>query len=256
MVQWGAPNTGYYANVPGGQIQCQPRLVVNQGAVTSDLDPFESMMRVGDARMTCKSRVIGVPRPGYMASFRASFARNFAAGDVRVGFIQTLAAGTRVAIYGTGVNRMKLWRNPAPIGRGLLDCGTRDKPWFQGNSQRLPPATPAGGSPPALVDCGDNPRWSVPDTLKSPRSDVLLPLVSVELQNSFVLFAVAKVNTTFYPICRACWETDISWQSPSTLVARVTNSQRWGPPTPQDLLITDAGARTANETLLDEIAHV
>lgn len=248
MVQWGAPNTGYYANVPGGQIQCQPRLTVNPGTVTSELDAFEGMMRVGSEMVRCRSRAIGVPRPGYMATFRASFARNFGGSQVDVGFIQTLLSGTRVAIYGTGPARKKLWRNPTPIGQGLLDCGTNNPPWFQGKCERLLPPTPGSASRPAMVDCGDNPRWSVPETISG------LPLVSVELKNNFVLFAVAKLNGNYYPICRARWETDITWQSPNMLNAQVTNSQGWGPPTPEDPLITVVGSRTANQVLVDEIA--
>lgn len=252
---WGAHNSGYYANVPGGQVQCQPRITVNPGGVTDALDARPSMMVVGSSRITARCRVIGVPN-GDMASFRGSFARNFGGAEVVVGFIQILTASTRVAYYGALPQRMKLWRNPAPIGAGILDCGVTQPPWFQGTTARLMPATPGGTSPPAMVSCGDNPRWTVPEAVPSPHArGVDLSLESVQLRNSFLLFAVAKVAQAWFPICRTRWETNITWQAGQGLLAQVTNSVPWGPVTPQDaaLLITNPGAPTANGTLTNQL---
>jgi len=254
---WGAANTGYYVDVPGGQVQCQPRIVVYPGSITADLDPGESMMVVGSEYIKARCRVIGVPRPGYMASFRASFARNFGGAEVVVGFIQTLTSSTRVAFYGEQPSRMKMWRNPAPIGTGLLDCGTTDRPWFQGSTAHLLPAVPGRTSPPAMVDCGDNPRWSIPNTVRSrDMQSAELSLSTVELRNSFLLFAVACVGQQYFPICRTRWETNIAWHSVDGLHALVTNSVRWGAVSAQDraLLITDKHSRTANDTLTDALA--
>jgi|GEM_PF-3339967 len=255
---WGAAYTGFYVDVPGGQVQCQPRIIVNPGSITADLDPGESRMVVGSELKTVRCRVIGVPRPGYMASFRASFARNFGGAEVVVGFIQTLTSSTRIAFYGEPSSQMKMWRDPRPIGTGLLDCGATDRPWFQGSTARLLPAVPGRVSPPAMVDCGDNPRWSIPNSVRSrDMQSTELSLSTVELRNSFLLFAVACVGQKYFPICRTRWETNITWSSVDGLHALVTNSVPWGAVSAQDkaLLITDPNSRTANDTLTDALVH-
>ncbi|HWL56613.1 MAG TPA: hypothetical protein VNQ78_08045, partial [Paracoccus sp. (in: a-proteobacteria)] len=83
-----------------------------------------------------------------------------------------------------------------------------------------------------------------------------LSLSTVELRNSFLLFAVACVGQQYFPICRTRWETNIAWHSVDGLHALVTNSVRWGAVSAQDraLLITDKHSRTANDTLTDALA--
>ncbi len=245
---WGAPNTGYYAEVDMGQVNCQPRLVLRQEAVKAEQDKFEVNFRLKDKVLKCKTMIIGVPRPDQMAEFSASFAINkVEKAPVQVGFIQNLrSAGTRVAIYGKQGAGYKFWRDGSGIQVPLLDCGTNARPWFGGESAwLLSPTQSQEYGQPSLVQSGDNPRWTVPISYEG------LPLASVELKNSFRLFAVAKVNERFIPICRTDWETDITWSPTFGLRAHIRKDPHWVATAPAEILRTDG--RTANESLEDRV---
>ena len=255
-MQWGAFGTGYYAALgPGlGQVNCQPRLVVRPAAVAAQTDPLPGSFRLLDRVLQCRTMMIGVPRPGNMAEFRGSFARNAGGGAVKVGFIQNLLSSTRVAEYGGGAQRLQLWRDGSAIGGGLLDCGTTAPPWFQGQTARLlPPARGQPHGPPSKVECGDNPRWTIPLTLDvAEMPGHALPLTRVTLQNRFRLFAVAAVNDgTYVPICRTEWATDIQWDQAAGLRAQVTKHPTWAAVTSADRVISSGG--TANAVLVDRI---
>lgn len=245
---WGAPNTGYYAAVGTGQVNCQPQLTVKPETVTAEQERLEVNFILETALMKCKTLALGVPRPGQMAEFRGSFCRNFGGAAVEAGFIQDLLSSNRLALYGEPGKGYRFYRDGSLVGLGLLDCGTSGQPWFGGATARLTPAPPGQQGAPAVVGAGDNPRWTVPLTMHG------VPLKSVVLQNSFRLFAVAKFNNTYIPICRTEWHTDIQWTPAGGLTAHVTKSASWSAPGPADNLITTG--RTANMALTDKLAKL
>jgi hypothetical protein len=246
-VNWGAPNSGFYATVGQGnqQVNCQPQLVVRPESVTQTEDTSETNFILAARVLRCRTIMIGAARPNHMVEFRGSFARNFGGpgAAVEVGFVQNLLSSTRIADYQGG---RRLWRDGSPVGAGLLDCGANAHPWFQGNSMRLfPPTAGAQHGMPAVVSCGDNPRWTVPLTLEGS------PLTRVVLKNNFRLFAVAKVNNSFVPICCTNWATDITWEPQGITRRAVTKDPTWMQPTPAHPVIT--AGQTANAILVDQI---
>ena len=232
---WGAANSGYYADLPGGQVQCQPRFIANPHVITAEVEDMAWHVRIGNSQILTVSRLLGAPKGSKSVQFTGSFARNFGGAEVVAGFIQILTPGTRDAYYIAGQNRRRVWRDPALIGSGLLDCGTEKPPWLTGSTAQIPPlAVPGQMAKPVLVSSSDNPHWAVPVSVPSEDGKTQIPLSNAEIRNNFLTFAVARAGQQYYPICSIRWEINISWSQPDDLQASVRATTPWGTVSAQD----------------------
>jgi hypothetical protein len=136
------------------------------------------------------------------------------APKLEVGFVQNIMTGNRAAIYsrpsGAPIYTPEVFRvtrdGSAIPGTGLLDCGDRKIPWFQGESADVL------GPRHASVAAYDNPRWSIPIEFSTLTSGTGT-LKEATIHDAFRLFVVAWDGTNYHPIAMVDWGTEITFQA-------------------------------------------